>query len=93
MADHPATRRLLHLAVAAVFAFAVAACGDDDDDDSGGGGATTDGGGGMQAGAPQFLSFEASSSVPCRDGNATVTMSYTTENVADSPRQDVEITG
>jgi hypothetical protein len=47
----------------------------------GGGGATTTTDPGMQAGAPSFTSFEISSSVPCEDGNATVTMKYTTINV------------
>jgi hypothetical protein len=47
----------------------------------GGGGATTTTDPGMQAGAPSFTSFEISSSVPCEDGNATVTMKYTTMNV------------
>jgi hypothetical protein len=44
---------------------------------------TTDGGGGMQAGAPQFTSFTVSDSVPCANGNATATMSFTTMNVVE----------
>lgn len=65
----------------------VVACGDDSDDGSGsgttasGGGTATSDGGGASAGAPKFLTFEVSSSVPCEDGNATATMAYTTENV------------
>lgn len=45
------------------------------------GGETTTSNGGMHAGAPSFTSFEASSSVPCEGGNATVTLKYTTINV------------
>jgi hypothetical protein len=44
---------------------------------------TQDGGGGMQAGAPQFLTFEVTPSVACESGNGEVTMSYTTMNVVD----------
>jgi hypothetical protein len=66
----------------AVAVLGLTACGDDDDDSGGGSGPTTaDGGGGMSAGAPAFLTFEVSSSVPCQDGNATATMSFTTQNV------------
>ena len=80
-------RALLLLLVAFLMAIAVACGGDDDDDDdTGGGGNTTettadDGGGSAQAGAPEFVSFEASSEVPCEGGNATVDMSYETINV------------
>ena len=35
----------------------------------------------MSAGAPSFTSFDVSGSVPCEDGNATATMSFTTINV------------
>lgn len=43
---------------------------------------TTDGGGGhAQAGAPQWETFEATSPVACKAGNATVTMKWTTLNV------------
>lgn len=42
---------------------------------------TTNGGGGMQAGAPSFQTFTVTSPVPCKDGNATATMKYTTLNV------------
>lgn len=41
---------------------------------------TTDGGGSAQAGAPAFTEFTATSPVPCKDGNATVTMAFKTIN-------------
>lgn len=44
---------------------------------------TSDGGGGMQAGAPEFETFTVTSPVPCEDGNATTTMSFTTMNVVE----------
>jgi hypothetical protein len=42
---------------------------------------TAAGGGGAQAGAPQWVTVEVTSPVPCQSGNATATMSYTTINV------------
>ena len=39
------------------------------------------GGGGMQAGAPQFLSFDVSPTAQCQNGNATAQMSFSTANV------------
>jgi hypothetical protein len=44
---------------------------------------TTSGGGSMQAGAPQFETFDVSSSVPCQGGNATAHMSFSTLNVVE----------
>jgi hypothetical protein len=85
---------LLWAALATVALVGAAGCGSDDGGStattSGGGSATTaggptttDGGGGMQAGAPRFTSFDVSSSVPCSGGNATATMSFSTENVVE----------
>ena len=43
----------------------------------------TNGGGSMQAGAPQFESFDVSPSVSCQGGNATAQMSFSTLNVVE----------
>jgi hypothetical protein len=87
------TRTVLAIVLSGLLA--LAACGGDDDDDAGGGGettttrsaettttaretTTTSGGG-----TPAFLTFSVSESATCSDGNAEVTMAYTTRDVED----------
>lgn len=89
-ARRPGFHQLVAISTVTLAAAFMAACGSDDDSGSG----TTapsapsapssegGGGGGMSAGAPSFTSFDVSSSVACESGNATATMSFTTENVA-----------
>jgi hypothetical protein len=62
----------------ALAAFGLVACGGADASSG-----TSDGGGGMQAGAPTFETFDVSATAACEDGNAQVTMSYTTLNAVD----------